>query len=277
MSTPRDTIKSQYCGTGGNQLYTYDGVFMCLIVFAWRPSAEMPMVLAANRDEFYHRTSLPLAQWIDHPSIYAGRDLRAGGTWLGVAKNRRFAALTNIRSPLLKHGGPSRGGLIATYLSGSLNASSFLTKLQQSSTAYAGFNLLLADEQSLWHYHSADNSMRLLEPGVYGLSNANLDTPWPKVIQAKNALERCLATPTLDGLFGLLQDRTQAPQAMLPKTGISLDWERRLSPIFINSPGYGTCASSVLMVHQNGYRQLVERRFDEKGAVSRETLIDLKP
>ena len=161
---------------------------MCLIVFAWRPGHAQPLIVAANRDEFYARPSLPLAQWLDAPDVYAGRDQEAGGTWLGVNTDGRFAALTNIRDPHQPPARKSCGELVARFLSGSLPIDDYLADVNGRSIEYAGFNLLVGTRDELWHYKARDTAPSLLAPGVYGLSNAGLDTPWPKLLKAKSAL-----------------------------------------------------------------------------------------
>ena len=152
---------------------------MCLIAFAWRPDHPLPLVLAANRDEFYERASLPLSEWADAPGLYAGRDLQAGGTWLGVSRDGRFAALTNIRDPRQAKGPRSRGELPVEFLRGALDAEAFLAGLRPRLGDYSGFNLLLGDRRRLFFFNSEEGCARRLAPGLYGLSNAQLVTPWP--------------------------------------------------------------------------------------------------
>lgn len=247
---------------------------MCLIVFAWRPGHAQPLLLAANRDEFYHRASLPLGEWADAPGLYAGRDLQAGGTWLGVNADGRFAALTNIRDPRQAKGPRSRGELPVDFLRGTLDAESYLAEVAQRLEQYSGFNLLLGNRHELLFFNSEEGRIRRLRPGLYGLSNAELDTPWPKVLRATAHLAGCLADPQPAPLLDLLRDRSQPPRVLLPDTGIGVDWELLLSSIFIVGPGYGTCASSALLLHGDGRLQLVERRFDSQGNVEGE--IDLR-
>ncbi|RJG12516.1 hypothetical protein D3879_04300 [Pseudomonas cavernicola] len=239
---------------------------MCLIVFAWRPGHARPLVVAANRDEFYARPSLPLGAWADAPGVIAGRDLEAGGTWLGVGPQGRFAALTNIRNPGQAQGGRSRGELVAQFLRGQQTPEAYLAAIAERASEYAGFNLLVGNSHELWHLNSREGAPLRLGSGLYGLSNAGLDTPWPKVQRAKAALAECLDTPQASALLGLLADPQQAPEAALPETGVGLATERLLSSIFIVSPNYGTRASSVLIVQADGRRQLVERSFGPYGA-----------
>lgn len=247
---------------------------MCLIVFAWRPEHELPLVLAANRDEFYARPSLPLAAWEDAPELFGGRDLEAGGTWLGVGPHGRFAALTNIRDPRQPPRGRSRGELPVQFLRASQDPEAFLTEIAQQAGDYSGFNLLVGDRQRLWLLNSRGGQPQPLGAGLYGLSNADLDTPWPKVEKAKTLLGECLVDPQVPSLLDMLHDDRQAEDAQLPDTGIGLQSERVLSSIFIATGTYGTRASSVLLVRADGSRQLVERSYGPYGAHLGEVAID---
>jgi uncharacterized protein with NRDE domain len=248
---------------------------MCLIVFAWRPGHPQPLIVAANRDEFYARPSLPLAHWEDRPGLYAGRDLKAGGTWLGIGREGRFAALTNIRNPQLAQGGPSRGELVADFLHGQQTPEDYLHSLSKQAGEYAGFNLLLGNAQQLWHFNQQQGEARPLAEGLYGLSNADLDTPWPKLQRAKAALSDCLADTHTDVLLNLLSDHRAADDHELPDTGVGLPLERLLSSMFIASPSYGTRASTALIVHADGMRQIAERRFGPSGAMHGETRLEV--
>ncbi|MEO4046826.1 NRDE family protein [Pseudomonas sp. CAU 1711] len=250
---------------------------MCLIAFAWRPNHPQPLVLAANRDEFYDRPSLPLGEWPDAPGLYAGRDLQAGGTWLGVSRDGRFAALTNIRDPRQAQGRRSRGELPVEFLRGALDAESFLAGLLPRLDDYSGFNLLLGDRRQLFFLNSEEGWARRLQAGLYGLSNAQLDTPWPKVLRATAHLAGCLDDPRPERLLALLQDDQQPPRVLLPDTGIGVDWELLLASVFIVGPGYGTCASSALLLDADGGVRLMERRFDAQGQATGDVDIRLGP
>ena len=238
---------------------------MCLIVFAWRPSHTQPLILAANRDEFYARPTLPLAQWEDAPHVFAGRDLEAGGTWLGVSAEGRFAALTNIRDPGQTPGSRSRGELVAQFLSGSLSIDEYLREVAGRSAEYGGFNLLVGDRKELHFLNAVDPVARRLEAGVYGLSNAGLNTPWPKLVKARTALTCQLEEPDPQALFELLADADTPPDADLPHTGVGLATERLLSSVFIASPNYGTRASTVLITNAEGRQRMIERSFGPHG------------
>lgn len=238
---------------------------MCLIVFAWRPGHDLPLIVAANRDEFYARPSLPLAQWPEAPDIYAGRDLEAGGTWLGLGADGRFAALTNIRNPHQPPARRSRGELVARFLSSKMSIDDYFSDVVGRSLEYAGFNLLAGTPDQLWHYNALTREPQQLGSGLYGLSNAGLDTPWPKLLKAKAALQEVLGDPQPQALLALLSDTQTAPFADLPDTGVGLATESLLSSVFIASPSYGTRASTALIVRADGSRHIVERSFGPYG------------
>lgn len=248
---------------------------MCLIVFAWRPGHPTPLVLAANRDEFYNRPSQPLGEWPDEPGLYAGRDLQAGGTWLGVNASGNFAALTNIRDPRRAQGTHSRGELPVDFLRGHLAPADYLAQVCTRLDQYSGFNLLLGNRHELYFLNADEGQPRRLEAGLYGLSNASLDTPWPKVLRATAYLAEALDDAYPPALLELLRDRSQPPRVLLPDTGIGLDWELLLSSIFIIGPGYGTCASSALLMGADGRVELVERSYDSTGQIRGEVTLHL--
>jgi len=235
---------------------------MCLILIAYRYHPRYPLLVAANRDEFHDRPTAPLGFWEDIPQIVAGRDLKEGGTWMGIDRTGRFAAITNYRDPsrvLLD--APSRGHLVSDFLRSAEPARVYLDRLASKASAYNGFNLVLGDAGGLFYYSNRGGELRALAPGLYGLSNHLLDTPWPKVQRGRSAL-RCVldhgSDPTADALLHLLADRTPAPDTELPDTGVPLEWERWLSPIFIAAPGYGTRSSTVLVTDNGGCAHLVE-------------------
>lgn len=239
---------------------------MCLILFAWRPGHDLPLLVAANRDEFHARPSLPLAHWDDAPGVYAGRDLEAGGTWMGIGPNGRFAALTNIRDPSQPIGRRSRGELVAGFLHGEHSPTTYLAAVAAHASEYSGFNLLVGNAEHLYYLSARQPQPRELAPGVYGLCNAALDTPWPKLLRARQALVERLEGTSTECLLELLADSTPAEDAQLPSTGIGLETERLLSSIFIRSAHYGTRTSSALIVRRDGRREFHERRFGPHGA-----------
>lgn len=240
---------------------------MCLIVFAWQPRQPVQLVVAANRDEFHERPSQPLAPWTEMPELIAGRDLQAGGTWMGMTLDGRFAALTNIRCPGQIAGPRSRGELPERYLRGQFSPEVYLSQLQAQRSDYAGFNLLVGDTQSLWHLNSQEGMPRRLEPGIYGLSNASLDTPWPKLVRAKSALASSLEQEHFDAeaLLQLLTDTWKPATDRLPNTGVTPELEVLLSSIFITSQNYGTRASTALIRRSDGSLEILERSFGPDG------------
>lgn len=232
---------------------------MCLIGFDWQPGSATPLRVLANRDEFHARPTTALAWWPEG-DILAGRDLQAGGSWMGITRSGRFAALTNLRDPSQrKADAPSRGQLVVDFLRSPLGSSAWLRALQHGTVHYQGFNLLVYDGRLLLGYESSGQRMIRFGRGLHAVSNAGFDTPWPKV----QALKAGMATAGTDeaALFALLADRRLAPDPQLPHTGVPLEWERLLSAAFICSPGYGTRSSSLLRLGSDG-ADFIERRFE---------------
>lgn len=239
---------------------------MCLIALAWQAHPDYPLIVMANRDEFYRRPTAPARFWPEAPQMLAGRDLAAGGTWLGVTREGRFAALTNYRDPAAPLGERSRGLLVSTFLQGQMSAGDYAGSVAAEGDDFGGFSLLLGDGRELMVVSNRGMAPTHLAPGIHGLSNHLLDTPWPKVEKAKAGLQRALADVAAEPLLALLADDRWADDAMLPDTGVGLIMERMLSPLFIHSPQYGTRASTVLM--QGHVRaQFLEQTFDEHGAI----------
>lgn len=238
---------------------------MCLILFAWKAHRRYPLILIANRDEFYDRPTAPAAFWDDAPGLLAGRDLQEGGTWLGVTRTGRLAALTNYRDPAsLKSDVPSRGRLLSDYLRGRGTPEHYLRGVRRKADQYNSFNLLAGNLTELFCY-SNRGGLLAVPPGIHGISNHLLDTPWPKVRAGKEALARALKEsrkPSPEGLFALLADRSLPPDDQLPATGVGLEWERLLAPRFIVSPHYGTRSSTVLIIDGRGRVTLVERAYN---------------
>ena len=248
---------------------------MCLIVFAWRVDPRRDLLLGGNRDEFHARPSAAAEFWNDAPGVLAGRDLKGGGTWLGVTRDGRFAAVTNIRAPgSLRGTARSRGELTASFLAGRTSAEQYARSIQALRAAYNPFNLVIGDRESCWFVGSRDEA-RALEPGIYGLSNATLDSPWPKVQRAKAKLADLAArsAPASD-VLEMLADRAGAPDEELPETGVGIEWERALAPAFIVGEEYGTRASTVLEIARDSIA-LVERNFGPLGAAGEERRFDL--
>jgi uncharacterized protein with NRDE domain len=235
---------------------------MCLILLAHDAHPRCRLVVAANRDEFYERPTAPAAWWPDAPEVLAGRDLRGGGTWMGVTRGGRFAAVTNFRDTApAAPDAPSRGHLVGGFLRGAGSPDAYLRALAPRAGEYAGFNLLVGEGEELRYLGNRGGAARALAPGVYGLSNALLDTPWPKVERGKAGLAAALAGGDIDpeALFGVLWDAEPAPDGRLPDTGVGMERERMLSSPFIRSPEYGTRASTVLLVGRDGRVSFTER------------------
>jgi len=245
---------------------------MCLLVLAWKHHPRYRLILAGNRDEFHDRPAAPLNWWQDDPRILGGRDLKAGGTWLGVARSGRFGVVTNYRdlqAPI--EGAPSRGQLVPRFLTGATSPKEFLDDLRGAAPRYSGFNLLVGGTRSLYYFSNrGPNAPTALAPGVYGLSNHLLDTPWPKLARTRERFNALLAQQEIapEDLFTMLGDREQASGADLPSTGLPEDWERVVSSPFIVNERYGTRCSSVLLVERTGRTILQERRFDPTGIQS---------
>jgi uncharacterized protein with NRDE domain len=250
---------------------------MCLLVLAWRVHPQYSLVVAANRDEFHERPAAALAKWPAPAPILAGRDLRANGTWLALDRGRRFGVVTNFRElQRPRPAAPSRGELIPAFLAAPGSPQGFFSALQDKAHEYSGFNLLLADQAALWYgSNRATPFARALAPGVYGLSNESLDTPWPKLQRVRRGFEDWLHAAPLaqpGSLFALLGDRTRVSDAAeLPHTGLSREWEHVLSSPFVQDPDYGTRCSTVLMLESSGACYLAERRFDAQGNSQGET------
>jgi uncharacterized protein with NRDE domain len=242
---------------------------MCLIALAWKAHPRYDLVVAANRDEWRERPTEAAAWWKDHPEILAGRDLRAGGTWMGVTKGGRFAAVTNFRDPSDKRSTAlSRGTLVAEFLLSSDSAARFLANLASRSTLFNGFNLVVGDGERLMYFGSREPVPKAVAPGVHGLSNHLLDEPWPKVVRARGAMEAALADPEPEPrLFDLLSDTRGAEDSELPDTGVGVAWERRLAPPLITGADYGSRASTVLTIATDGAVTLEERTRADDGGV----------
>lgn len=242
---------------------------MCLIVLALDVHPRFRVVIAANRDEFLARPTAPLAAWSDQPRIIAGRDLEKGGTWLGVSTRGTFAAITNFRDPLQRHPNPqSRGALVAGFLAGDTPAASYVEAAVLHGDRHDGFNLIAGDRSGVWYGSNRGGGMVRLNPGIHGLSNHLLDTPWPKVRRAKAAVAAALALPDQAieaAILDALGDDTGSADSELPDTGVGLEWERRLAPAFIRGATYGTRCSSVLIADDTGHGTFTECTFGLDG------------
>lgn len=258
---------------------------MCLLVLAWNTHPRYRLVVAANRDEYHDRPSAALGPWPAAPEILGGRDLRAGGAWLAIDRRRRFGVVTNFRdmTPAPAEA-PSRGGLIPGYLAGAADPGEYLGALERAADGYGGFNLLLADGESLWYgSNRCAPFARALTPGIHGLSNERLDTPWPKLRRVRAGFEEWLRRGGIveDGaLFALLADRTPAAEkgaGAVPDAGFSAQWERTLSSPFVRHETYGTRCSTLVAIEPAGGCYVAERRFDPNGDCSGESEYRLRP
>lgn len=238
-------------------------------MIAWRVSPDYPLIIAANRDEFFDRSTAPAAFWEDQPNVLAGRDLHAGGTWLGITRTLRFAALTNVRESreTFNPDAPSRGKLVSDFLIARRRPDTYTKTVSRQGAQYNGLNLLVADREMLYYYCNRGNKLKELPPGIYGVSNAELDAPWPKLETARRRFADSVGRmPDFESLFALLADDTPAPDAELPDTGVPIEWERTLSSIFVKSPNYGTRSSTVVAVRADNSVRFIERRYGPGGA-----------
>jgi uncharacterized protein with NRDE domain len=240
---------------------------MCLILFSYKLHSNYPLVIAANRDEFYQRPTAAAHFWPQAPDLLAGKDLQAGGSWMGVTRSGRFAAVTNYRDPGQNgHYPKSRGSLVADYLIGNEQAPQYLAGIDRCHSDFAGFSLLLGTTSQLFYYSNQQRSILELTPGNYGLSNGHLNEAWPKVVDGKQQLQQILQTEvTHSKLFTLLGDRTLAADSALPNTGVAVDMEKALSAKFIQVAGYGTRSSTVITVDQRQQLLFSEQTFDDRG------------
>jgi uncharacterized protein with NRDE domain len=259
---------------------------MCLLVVGWLAHPRYRVVVAANRDEFHARPTAPMAPWSDRPRVLAGRDLQAGGTWIGLDADRRFGLVTNFRELAQpRHTAPSRGRLVPQFLDAPLSADHYLRSLEADAQGYAGFNLLLGDgERLMYASNRAEQFARELEPGLHGLSNHLLDTPWPKLQRVRGQIEawieRASAGPPphaaaapvaqdmaadAEWLMAVFADRHRTPAPHDPSSGLSADWEQVLSSPFVLNADYGTRCTTVLLLGHDGRTWISERRFDPRG------------
>lgn len=242
---------------------------MCLILFSYNYHPEYRLILASNRDEFYNRPTRQLSLWDTPGKILAGQDEKDHGTWLGVTPCGKIAGITNFRSPkAFKDNPPSRGLLVSDYLSGDDLPLEYMNKIMAVGNSYNGFNLLAGDLNSMFYYSNMGHGVKKLKSGIYGLSNSFLDTPWPKVQKGKTEFEKIIAGGqdiSIEDIFLLLADKTCPSDEQLPETGMGLEWERILGPLFIQSEIYGTRTSTIITIDNNCTIKVVEKTFIKKG------------
>ena len=243
---------------------------MCLIAIAWQARSDLPLLVAANRDEWRDRPAKPAHWWPERPEIFAGRDLQAGGTWMGVTRTGRFAAVTNFRDPSDRRAtARSRGTLVTAFLVGNETPARFLSSLSASASEYNGFNLIVGDAAGLFYFASREGQPRALEPGVHAISNHLMDEPWPKVVGARLGMDQALEErdPT-EALFRMLSDGSLPSDEELPNTGVGIAWERRLGSALITGEDYGTRASTVFTLGEKGEVSFEERTRGADGEVT---------
>jgi len=238
---------------------------MCLLLISYKNHLEYPLIVAANRDEFYKRPTEKACYWKEHPYLLAGRDIEAGGTWLGITKSGRFAAITNYRDiKSIKEKAPSRGALTLGFLTSELSPVKYGQNLYERADEYNGYNLLFSDLKSFYYFSNQTKELIKLSAGIYGLSNHLLDTPWPKVAKSKEAFIKATSNERIspDSLFEILSDDREAPDDQLPETGLSIELERAVSPVFIKSDQYGTRSSTVLLLNNKNEAIFIEKSLD---------------
>ena len=251
---------------------------MCLIVFAWDCHPKYKLIVAANRDEFYERPTSQAQFWDDKPMIFGGRDLQAKGTWMAISKNGKFGALTNFRNPQdMRPDARSRGEIIPSYLESDKEPEAYINELHGMSEDFNGFNFLAGDYNQLVHYSNAERKMNLVTPGIHGLSNALLDTDWPKVTKLKERFSQAIADDfSHDDLLGLLRDKSISEEDILPDTGVSREWERALSPICIQTETYGTSIATALTIDRFGNVAFTEKTLPVGGREANTINFDFK-
>jgi uncharacterized protein with NRDE domain len=261
--------KSGYYGDDLAHRQTY----MCLILLAYQHHPDYPFIVAANRDEFYARPTAPAQFWVDQPQLLAGRDLQAGGTWMGITREGRFAAITNVREPEASDSSlRSRGELTTNFLSSDVDPQAYLQSVHQQYENYAGFNLLVGTLDALWFYSNRDHSISALQPGLYGISNGGFDEHWPKVARGKQLLKKALTGfSTAENLLCPLQDQYVANDEQLPHTGVDIETERWLSPLFIQSDHYGTRSSTIITLNNNNDVTFLEQTYKKSASRANHT------
>ncbi|MTI40535.1 NRDE family protein [Fulvivirga lutimaris] len=238
---------------------------MCLILFANNAHPKYKLIVAANRDEFYERPTKPADYWEENPNILAGRDLEAGGTWLGITKQGRLSLLTNFRDlQNIKSDAPSRGHLVSDFLKSNISGQEYLNNISEEGELYNGFNIICGDWDNLHYYGNYQKGVHKIDAGVHGLSNALLDTHWPKVVKGIDNLKELMKQDKIDPdqLFELLYDDQKAADSQLPNTGVGYEMEKMLSPLFIKSERYGSRCSTVLLVDKNDNVTFIERTYN---------------
>jgi len=241
---------------------------MCLVLFSYKSHPDYPLILASNRDEFFERPAAPATFWKGAPDLLAGRDLKSCGTWLGITKTGKIATVTNFRDPrAVRDDATSRGELVINFLRSQDDPTEYIRKVNQKADEYNGFNFIFGYMSDLYYFSNRGGIFQKISPGLYGLSNHLLDTPWPKVELGKTRLGNLISGNhnfSPDAIFGILADTSHPDDGLLPDTGVGLEWERILSPVFVESPFYGTQFSTVVLVDKNHNVTFIERVFNSK-------------
>jgi|SRR5690625_1540734 len=252
---------------------------MCIITFSYQEHPRYKLIIAANRDEFYNRPTKEAHYWEDEPTILAGRDLEAMGTWLGMTRDGRIAALTNYREPLNETEDTiSRGEIVKSFLTSREHAFDYLQKLRHNKMNYNGFNVLVGTPDELYYYGNRQEDIVQMEPGTHSISNHLLNTPWPKVNKAKKMLQQYVMAHEqidVDVLFSQLMNDEIADDELLPNTGVGHKLEQQLSPVFIKTDVYGTRSSTVILVSHENNVTFIERTFNN-GSFKRENSFSFK-
>ena len=238
---------------------------MCLLLISYESHPRYKLIIAANRDEFYNRPAEPAMFWKDFPQLLAGKDLQAGGTWLGITKLGRFAAITNYRDMKnLKKDAPSRGELVSKFLTSDDTPNLFTEKLLASADLYNGYNLIYTGLKDFFYFSNQTKKSIMLSPGIYGLSNHLLDTPWHKIEMSKTSFKKILNEENIssENLFDILSDTSTPPDEFLPDTGLTLEIERAVSPVFVSTPFYGTRSSTVIFIDRNDQISFIEKSLN---------------
>ncbi len=252
---------------------------MCLLLLSYKVVPDYPLIIAANRDEFYRRPTAPLERWNDRgkKTIFAGRDLEAGGTWLGITEQGRFGALTNFREAEPREALRSRGEVVRSLLEHPGTAEVYLQELQKQGQLYGGFNFLCGSINELLYFSNRRAGIVKLDAGIHGMSNAFLNDPWPKVERGKERLRQVLERGVdVEELFAMLHDTSCPADEELPDTGVGLPWERVLGPMFIASPSYGTRSSAVILFHRSGLIRFYERTFTRDGRCTGQQVVQVR-
>lgn len=248
---------------------------MCLIVFAYKVHEDYPLILAGNRDEFYNRPAQKAHFWYEEPALLAGKDLKAGGTWMGITKNGRFAAITNFRDMSnIKKDAPSRGDIVKGFLTSSASPLDYLSELKNEAHRYNGFNLIAGNIDNLYYLTNQQDIFKEIEPGYHAISNAYLDTPWPKTETALQKFKTRVDSNNFNEpeLFNILAHSERYPDKDLPETGLPLELERAVSSIFISTEDYGSRCSTLLYALQDGTAEFAERTFNTSNRAVDQTL-----